>query len=266
MLKTFTILHGSFVFTIILIMYSMGKNSSFLFQYLLLVVLIIFMSSCFIIRNNFYTDPVKCYQKALIEKPFDAVIIPGFPHDSIKGWDRVVKGRVYWGVFLYERGITKNIIFSGAAVYSPFVESKIMAMYAEKLGIPKAHIFVETKAEHSTENLYYAYVLGKEQGFKSIALATDPVQSSFLVSYKRKFKLKDLEFIPIIYDTLRVMHMTDPLIHADSAFVPNFVPLTEREGLYKRVRGTGGIKIKRLLKAQRREARKVRRRSKRSQK
>ena len=216
------------------------------------------MTGCFIIRNNFYTDPEECYAAAE-KKSFDAVIVPGFPHDTAKGWDRIVKGRVYWAVFLYNKGIAKNIIFSGSAVYTPYVESKVMALYAEQLGIPKEHIFVETQAEHSTENLYYSYQLGKAQGFQDMALATDPVQSSFLVSYKRKFKLKDLYFVPILYDTLKAMEKTDPVINCEGAYIKDFVPLTEREGLIKRVRGTGGRKIKKILRTERREARKQRR-------
>ncbi len=240
----------------------MKRTLPVLFQFLMFSALAVFSSSCFIIRNNFYTDPEKCYTDALIDKPYDAIIVPGFPHDTTKGWDRIVKGRIYWALFLYERGVTKNVIFSGSAVYTPYIESKVMALYAEQLGIPKEHIFVETKAEHSTENLYYSYTLAKREGFKTIALATDPVQSSFLVSYKRKFKLTDLKFVPIIYDTLQVMTKVDPRIDADSAFVKNFIPITERESLYKRVRGTGGAKIKKLLKQQRKEARRERRRLK----
>lgn len=233
----------------------MKRNLSVLFHFLVISALAVLTTSCFIIRNNFYTNPETCYTDAMVDKPYDAIIVPGFPHDTTKGWDRIVKGRVYWALFLYEKGVTKNIIFSGSAVYTPYVESKVMALYAEQLGIPKEHIFVETQAEHSTENLYYSYHLAKKQGFKTIALATDPVQSSFLVSYKRKFKLKDLKFVPILYDTLQVMTKIDPRINADSAFVKDFISLPDRESLYKRVRGTGGAKIKKLLKQQRKEAR-----------
>lgn len=241
----------------------MKKIVHLLYRFLMLGSVTFFTSSCFIIRNNFYTDPVKCYNEAIQDKPYDAIIVPGFPHDTTKGWDRIVQGRIYWGLFLYERGFAKNIIFSGSAVYTPYVESKVMALYAEQLGIPKEHIFVETQAEHSTENLYYGYTLGKQQGFNSIALATDPVQSSFLVSYKRKFKLVDLKFIPIIYDTLQVMKKSDPQVNVDSAFVKDFIALPERESLYKRVRGTGGIKIKRILRQQKKDARRERKRLKR---
>jgi len=244
----------------------MKRSIHLLYHFLMFSSIAFFTSNCSIVRNNFYADPAKCYTEALAEKPFDAIIIPGFPHDTAKGWDRIVQGRIYWAVFLYERGIAKNLIFSGSAVYTPYVESKIMALYAEQLGIPREHIFVETQAEHSTENLYYAYTLGKQQGFKTIALATDPVQSSFLLSYKRKFKLTDLKFIPIIYDTLEVMTKSNPKIQADSAFVHDFIALPERESLYKRVRGTGGIKIKRLLKQQKKEARRERKKLKREMK
>ncbi len=92
-------------------------------------------------------------------------------------WDRVMMGRIYWAKFLYEKGIAKNIIFSGSAVYSPYYEAEIMRLYAIELGIPKENIFAETKAEHSTENAYYSYKYGKKLGFNKMALASDPFQS-----------------------------------------------------------------------------------------
>jgi uncharacterized SAM-binding protein YcdF (DUF218 family) len=203
------------------------------------------LSGCSVYYNKFYTDPDKCYKEAIAKEPFDAAIVPGFPHQK-DNWSQVVKGRVYWAVYLYKHGMVKNIIFSGSAVYSPYIESEVMALYARELGIPQECIFTETRAEHSTENLYYSYELAKNKGFKTIALATDPAQSSFLKSYKRKFKL-DIEFIPILYDTLKVINKVDPDIEEEKAFVPDFVPLTEREGIIKRLRGTRGHVIKKLI-------------------
>ena len=75
-----------------------------------------------------------------IEKePFDAIIVPGVPFEN-NLWDRTMKGRVYWSKYLYDKGIAMNIIYSGAAVYSPYYEGKIMALYAAALGIPATHI------------------------------------------------------------------------------------------------------------------------------
>jgi len=112
-------------------------------------------------------------------KPFDVIIVPGVPFKN-GNWDSVMKARVLWSYILYKDGYTKNIIYSGSAVYSPYYEGIIMGLYAEQLGIPKSHIFYETKANHSTENVYYSYLLAQQEGFKSIALASDPFQSSLL--------------------------------------------------------------------------------------
>jgi uncharacterized SAM-binding protein YcdF (DUF218 family) len=223
----------------------MKKTKQKILKTLTVLIIVLSLSACKAYYNAFYTDPEKCYKEALTQKPFDAIIVPGYPHQKGR-WSDVVKGRVYWATYLFKKGMTKNIIFSGSAVYSPYLESEIMALYAIRLGIPKENIFIETKAEHSAENLYYSWILGKTKGFQKMALATDPAQSSFLKSFKRKFKL-DMEFIPIIYDTLKTIKKIDPEIEDKKAFVENFVPITEREGILKRLRGTRGHVIKKLI-------------------
>lgn len=180
-------------------------------------------------------------------KTFDAIIVPGVPfYDG--NWSDVMKIRVFWSKYLYDKGITKNIIYSGSAVYSPYYEAQIMALYAQKLGIPKSHIFTENKAEHSAENVYYSYKLGKLLGFKTIALATDPFQSKMVQSFIHKeFKKNPITVIPIVYDTLRAMNppMFDPEINPSLAFDSAFVSITEREGFWKRWRGTRGKNLDR---------------------
>ena len=94
--------------------------------------------------------------------------------------------RVYWAKFLFDKGIAKNIMFSGSSVYSPYYESIIMSMYAEAIGIPKENIFIETKAEHTTENVYYSYKKALELGFKNIAVASDPFQTKMVSRFTRK--------------------------------------------------------------------------------
>src|SRR5580693_7133064 len=74
------------------------------------------------------------------KEQFDLIIVPGAPFENYK-WGRVVKGRVYWAKFLFDKGIAKNIMFSGSSVYSPYYESIIMSLYAEVIGIPKENIF-----------------------------------------------------------------------------------------------------------------------------
>jgi hypothetical protein len=182
--------------------------------------------------------------RSIENKQFDVIIVPGSPFENAL-WDRSMKGRVYWAKYLYDKGIAKNIIFSGAAVYSPYYEGKIMALYAAALGIPAEHIYTEIKAEHSTENIYYSYKLAKKLGFNRIALASDPFQTKMLRKYIRKKVSADVPVIPFVVDTLKIIEpgMIDPPIDYQQAFKKDFIPLTKRENVWKRWRGTRGKNV-----------------------
>jgi uncharacterized SAM-binding protein YcdF (DUF218 family) len=189
-----------------------------------------------------FIDPPEYFERASINKPYDAIIVPGVPFEN-GAWSSVMKGRVLWSWYLYKNGFAKNVIYSGSSVYTPFVEGKIMAMYAEKLGIPKENIFSETHAEHSTENVYYGYKLGQHLGFKSMALATDPFQTKTLLSYIKKLKIS-MPVIPMVYERMDSLKYDEPVIDTMQAYVTPFTSITEREGFWKRLRGTMGKRIK----------------------
>ena len=179
---------------------------------------------------------------AAATQTFDVIVVPGISYDST-GWSRIMKARVYWSKYLFDKGIAKNIMYSGSAVYTKYCEAEIMAMYAEAIGIPKEHIFVEKKAEHSTENIYYSYKNAKNLKFEKIALATDPFQAKMLTRFIKKRVSKDVAIIPINFDILKTMESTmidQPKINIDNAIVKDFVSIKEREGFFKRLRGTGG--------------------------
>jgi uncharacterized SAM-binding protein YcdF (DUF218 family) len=166
------------------------------------------------------------------------------PYDAIIGqWSRTMKGRVYWSYLLYKKGIAKNIIYSGSAVYSPFVEAKIMALYAVAIGIPAEHVYTEPTAEHSSENLYYSYHLGKKLGYQKMALATDPFQSKLLKKFSKRMQL-DVPMIPMVFDSLESITKIDPVIDDQQAYRADFISILEREGFWERLKGTRGKKIK----------------------
>lgn len=177
-------------------------------------------------------------------KTYDIVVVPGVPFED-GTWSRVMKARVLWAKYLYEKGITKNIMFSGSAVYTPYIEAEVMKRYAVSLGIPEEHIFTETKAEHSTENIYYGYKKSKLLKFENIALASDPFQSKMLRKFAHKKISKDIGIIPIVFDTLAKIDTDtiDPVIDTTGLFIHNFAPITERESFGKRFRGTMGKSI-----------------------
>jgi uncharacterized SAM-binding protein YcdF (DUF218 family) len=184
----------------------------------------------------------KAFVKAQPKMPFDAIIVPGVPFDT--AWSDIMRMRVLWSYHLYNRGLTKNIIFTGSAVYSPYIESRIMAEYAKKLGIPEENIFTEEQAEHSTENIFYSYYMGKDLGFENIAVATDPFQSSMVKSFAKHKKL-DVAFVPAIFDTLHTYYSEiNVTINPTWAEVENFVALPDREGFWKRFAGTMGKNLK----------------------
>ena len=173
------------------------------------------------------------------DKSYDVIVVPGIPLNDGK-WDSVMKARVYWSKYLFDKGIAKNIMYSGSSVYTPYYEAEVMALYAVALGIPREHIFTETKAEHSTENIYYGYHKSKKLGFNTIALATDPYQAKQLNSYAKLRISRSIGIIPIVFDTLKAMQptMIDPVIDFSRAYNKDFKSITERESGWKRFKGT----------------------------
>jgi uncharacterized SAM-binding protein YcdF (DUF218 family) len=182
--------------------------------------------------------------KESMKTPYDIIIVPGVPFENGK-WSFTMKGRVCWSKYLYDKGIAKNVIYSGAAVYTPYCEAEIMALYAEKLGIPKEHIFTETRAEHSTENVYYSYKKARKLGFNRIALASDQFQTKMMKRFTKKKVSEQVGLIPIVTDSLMPIttKMTDPEIDFQKAFVKDFISLPDRENFFTRFKGTKGLSI-----------------------
>lgn len=196
------------------------------------------LNSCSLFRPL----PGTLYERALKNKPYDVIIVPGTPYDG-KDWDTKLKGRVIWASYLMKNGFAKKVIFSGGAVYTPYVEAKIMALYAEALGTPKEDILIEDKAEHSTENIYNSYVMAKKLGYTKIAVASDPYQSNLLMGFtKRRFKLP-IAHIPFVIKILQDIDDVHPTINAETAKVENFKPITETQSFWYRLQGTRGKHI-----------------------
>jgi uncharacterized SAM-binding protein YcdF (DUF218 family) len=229
--------------SIIVILKTLGKIELAMnkfFRYNLCLLLTFFLlSGCSLFRPG----PGKLFKRAIKNEPYDVIIVPGVPFNGTN-WSTAMKGRVIWANYLIQKGIAKNVIFSGAAVYTPYVEAKIMALYAEVLGTPKEKIFIEDKAQHSTENIYNSYQLAKKMGFTKMAVASDPYQSNLLMRFtKRRFKQK-IDHIPFVIDTLSQIDDVFPKIDPETAHVENFIPITETQSFWYRLRGTRGKNIK----------------------
>ena len=202
------------------------------------MVVILTMTGCKVYK------PQKYVREALASAPFDAIIVPGMPYDST--WTDLTKERMYWAKYLWENGYTKNVIFSGAAVYTEYAECKVMKLYAMKMGIPEEHIFLDSTAEHSVENLYYSYYLGRHLGFKNIAVATDVYQSKLFVYFNKKMKRRigaDIKILPVLMDTLQTYPKPEPEIDPEKAIAKEFKNINKKQNAWKRLKGTLGQNI-----------------------
>lgn len=184
----------------------------------------------------------KSYREAKKTKPYDVIIVPGFPYEGDKATD-VTKMRMFWAKYLYDSGFTNNIIFSGSAVYTPYVEGIVMKIMADSMGIPPERTFSETQAEHSTENVYYSWKKAKAMGFNKIAVASDPFQAGLLRSFIRRY-CPGMKGLPIVFDLIDIDGRELPKIDASSAYVPDFVSITKRETFWQRLSGTMGKRVK----------------------
>jgi vancomycin permeability regulator SanA len=198
------------------------------------LITLLFFSGC-----GIYTDIP--YKRAKKRAPYDVVIVPGFPYEKRPDLNIIYRVRMFWAYHLYMNGITRNVMFSGGAVHTPYVEAKIMAEYAKQMGIPQEHIFIEDSAEHSTENLFYGYRLAKRMGFEKIAVATDPFQSGMIAMLTNKDKIP-VDFIPAKIEIVATRYwksfrfnINDKLAHKE-----DFVPLVERISKEERKKGTKG--------------------------
>jgi uncharacterized SAM-binding protein YcdF (DUF218 family) len=179
-----------------------------------------------------------------LNKKYDVIVIPGVPFENGQ-WSAIMKDRVFWSKYLFDKGVAENVMYSGSSVYTPYREAEIMAMYGEKLGIPKKNIYTEIKAEHSVENIYYSYKKAKNLGFSKIALASDPFQTKLLRRFTKKYVSPQVGLIPIVYDTLKKEEssINDPTIEYNKAYVKDFKSLPKRKNFFERFRGTRGLDI-----------------------
>lgn len=207
----------------------------------LFFIITITFTACNTIKNNNHVNEFKK------DYSYDAIIVPGVPyfHDSVS---TILQARIKWSVFLYKKGLTKNIIYSGSDVYSPYYESKIMAMIAKQNGIPQNVIYCDTIAQHGTENIYYSYVLAKKLGLTKIALATDPFQAAMMFFFRsklaRKFKIKGgLPLLNANFDEIVDMKLDIRNIPDSLAYNPQHIDIYESQTPGERFFGSMGANI-----------------------
>ena len=174
---------------------------------------------------------------------YDAIIVPGYPFTPNGKMHALYKARLYWAYHLYKTGRTRNIIVSGSAVHTPYVESKVYALYLIELGIDPRHIIIEQRAEHSLENVFYSMEIAKAKGFERVAVVSDKAHSLMMRYLSKKFD-HDItaDFIPARWRFVirKYWNKFDLDIDHHKAFEPQFVHISERKTEFQRKLGTSG--------------------------
>jgi len=204
---------------------------------LFIVILSFLLTGC----SLFQPSMQKTFESSIENAPYDAIIVPGVPYNG-SSWSTTMKMRIHWSKYLYENGITKNIIYSGGAVYTNYYEYKVMKLYGIELGIPDSVIFIDSLAEHSVENVYYGFLESKKYGFSNIALATDIFQAKNVRKFIDKHELP-IAILPAVFDSLMTLDRYEPLIKPESTKSVIFISIEDRENLFQRLKGTLGRQI-----------------------
>ena len=198
----------------------------------LVLILIVLLAAC-----NVRKIAQRTYAANITKAPYDVVIVPGIGYDTAKQVKNGFNARIIWAKKLYDAGVTKNIIFSGAACSSPYNEGEAMRLIAIAMGVPAQHVFAENQAEHSKENIYYSWLMAQKLGFKKTALAADPYQAFFLDGFIQT-NFKDMGILPMAVDSIKKYNQPLPAIDASPAFVKDFIPLNKRETFSTRIKHT----------------------------
>lgn len=189
----------------------------------LCAVSILLTTSCGMV-NRMANNSAESYMPGA---PYDVIIVPGVPYNNVK-LNPIYRARMLWAKWLYDRKVAKNIIFSGSAVHTPYVEGEAMKIMADSMGIPAAHTFAEKRAQHSTENVDYSIQLARQLGFKKIAVATDPFQSHFIRRFLDKCKM-NVALVPFPLQMMPIYQKKSlPKINASPAYVKDFIPMDKR--------------------------------------
>lgn len=136
----------------------------------LLILLFLFLGWTIINTYRIYN-----YSKKYYEHTSDVGVVLGAGTKDGQ-LSPVFKERVNHSIKLFNRGLIKNIIFTGGFGKNEKIsDSQAAAIYASKNGIPMKNIYIEEKSTITYTNLKYAKEIMNREGFNSVLLISDPI-------------------------------------------------------------------------------------------
>ncbi|MDR6841872.1 uncharacterized SAM-binding protein YcdF (DUF218 family) [Pseudoxanthomonas sacheonensis] len=124
--------------------------------------------------------------------PADVIIVLGAAAYD-KNPSPVFKERIRHGIDLYQRGLAKQLIFTGGfGNGARFSESQVARSYALKRGVPPQAILIETESRTTRQNLQQAAALMKAHKFKRALIVSDPLHMARALRLAREMGIDAL--------------------------------------------------------------------------
>lgn len=89
----------------------------------------------------------------------------------------VMRTRVEKGVALLQAGYAPRIVFQGGAVQNEYLEARVMADYAQGLGIDEQSLYLEENSRDTVQNVEEAMKLMNENGWRNAIVVTSNYHS-----------------------------------------------------------------------------------------
>jgi uncharacterized SAM-binding protein YcdF (DUF218 family) len=159
---------------------------------------------------------------------FDAVIIPGCPSEDDGSLSLCQMSRAVWAALLWQHGHAGAFIASGAAVHSRYVEAEALAAGMAALGVPADRIWLEPKALHTDENMYYSLQIARALGFHRLAVASQKGHAAWSCRMLEDWGQSCGAF-SVNYDAVRAANARERLRTVRTTAERNWVPLGLRE-------------------------------------
>lgn len=100
----------------------------------------------------------------------DVAVVLGCPANPDGTPSLCLRCRIKAALAAYQRGQVRAAIFAGGAAHNRFIEAAVMAREAERLGMPREVIFLESESLTTWQNLRFTKRIMQEHGFSTALL------------------------------------------------------------------------------------------------
>lgn len=110
---------------------------------------------------------------ACIAAAHDVIVVLGCPNNDDGSPAECQIARANIAFALSAAGYGDRFITSGAAAHNPYVEADTLAALLMERGVPSDHIFRDTLALHTDENIYYSSHIMLEHGWTTAVIVSE---------------------------------------------------------------------------------------------